>query len=163
MVKKYAFDPKHQGTYIKAKAVQERLHFKPAFEVGRALKGQNAEQAIKYLEDVIAHKRAVPFRRYNEGITHHAQGHEWGIPSARWPEKCAKLFIGLIKNALVSAASKPGVDREKLIVINVQCNRAQAYRYRRIHQAHGRVKCYSSPPTNVEIVLGEKPSTTPVA
>ena len=37
--------------------------------------------------------------------------------------------------------------------------RAQMFRYRRIHQAHGRVKCYASPPTNVQIVLAE-PKTT---
>ena len=82
---------------LKAQAIQERVHFKPMFEVGRAIKGMTADKALTYLEAVIDHKRAVPFFRYNEGVAHHAQGKEWGCPSARWPEKSCKLFIKLIK------------------------------------------------------------------
>jgi large subunit ribosomal protein L17e len=160
---KYGFKGTVQGSLLRARAIQERLHFKPAFEVGRAIKGLSPDGAIKYLEDVIAHKRAVPFRRYNEGIVHHPQGKEFGCPSARWPEKTAKVFIALLKNVLVSAGQKPDLKKDDLVVLNVQTNRAAANRYRRIHQAHGRVKSYSSPPTNIEIVVGEKRTATPIA
>ena len=129
------------------------------FETGRAIKGMNAKKALEYLEAVCEKKRAVPFFRYNEGIAHHSQGHEWGCPQSRWPEKSAKLFIKLIKNALASAPQKPELNVDNLVIAHVQCNRAQMFRYRRIHQAHGRVKCYASPPTNVQIVLAE-PKTT---
>lgn len=154
MGKPYTF-PKDVAQ-LKAQAVQERVHFKPMFEVGNAIKGMTAVQALTYLEAVVDHKRAVPFFRYNEGIGHHAQGKEWGCPSSRWPEKSCKVFIRLIKNAL--AGIKPDMNREQLVVAHVQCNRGQMFRYRRIHQAHGRVKCYASPPTNVQIVLAEKQS-----
>lgn len=146
---------------LKAQAIMERVHFKPMFEVGRAIKGMTADKALAYLEAVIGHKRAVPFFRYNEGVAHHAQGKEWGCPSARWPEKSCKLFIKLIKNAL--SGIRPDMKREDLIVAHVQCNRSQQFRYRRIHQAHGRVKCYASPPTNVQIVLAEKQSVVKAA
>ena len=159
MGKPYTYNP--SAPCLKAQAVQERVHFKPMFEVGRAIKGMTADKALAYLQAVVEHKRAVPFFRYNEGITHHAQGKECGCPSARWPEKSCKLFIKLIKNAL--AGIKPDMKREELIVAHVQCNRAQAFRYRRIHQAHGRVKCYASPPTNVQIVLAEKQSVVKAA
>lgn len=145
---------------LKAWATQERVHFKPMFETGRAIKGMNADKALEYLEQVIAHKRAVPFFRYNEGVAHHEQGHEFGCPQARWPEKSCKLYIKLIKNALSGLAQKPELDRSKLIIAHVQCNRGQQYRYRRIHQAHGRVKSYASPPTNVQIVLAEPQEKT---
>jgi large subunit ribosomal protein L17e len=161
--KTYGFNGTLQGSALRVRATQERLHFKPAFEVGRAIKGLSPEKAIKYLEDVIAHKRAVPFRRYNEGITHHAQGHEFGCPSSRWPEKTAKMFILLLKNVLSNAGQKPDIKKDSLYIVNVQCNRAQANRYRRIHQAHGRVKSYCSPPTNIEIVVAEKAEETPSA
>ena len=144
---------------LKAWAGNERVHFKPMFETGRAIKGMNAKKALEYLEAVCEKKRAVPFFRYNEGIAHHSQGHEWGCPQSRWPEKSAKLFIKLIKNALASAPQKPELNVDNLVIAHVQCNRAQMFRYRRIHQAHGRVKCYASPPTNVQIVLAE-PKTT---
>jgi large subunit ribosomal protein L17e len=164
MPKKYGFSTKGAtGGVVKAQASQERVHFKPMFEVGRTIKGMAANEAVTYLEAVIAHKRAVPFRRYNEGVVHHAQGHEWGIPSARWPEKSCRVFLSLLKNALASAKDKQDIDQSKLYVTNVQCNRAQAFRYRRIHQAHGRVKCYTSPPTNVQIVLMQKTEAVPAA
>lgn len=162
MGKHYTFDCKDKPC-VKAWAGMERVHFKPMFETGRAIKGMNAQKAVEYLENVIAHKRAVPFFRYNEGITHHSQGHEWGCPQSRWPEKSCKLFIKLLKNALANTSTQPDLKPENLIVAHVQVNRAQQYRYRRIHQAHGRVKCYASPPTNVQIVLAEPSATTPAA
>jgi ribosomal protein L22 len=81
----------------------------------------------------------------------------------RWPEKSCKVFLALLKNVFASAKDKPDIDQSKLYIANVQCNRAQAFRYRRIHQAHGRVKCYASPPTNVQIVLMQKAEAVPVA
>jgi len=148
----------NQERCLKARSDQERVHFKPMFETGRAIKGMKAEEAIKYLEAVCDHKRAVPFFRYNEGVPHHAQGHEWGCPQARWPVKSAKLFLRLIKNALAAAPQKPGLDVAKLCVAHVECNRAKEFRWRRIHQAHGRVKSYCSPPTTVQIILAEPAS-----
>ena len=159
MGKTYTF--KASVPSLKAQAVQERVHFKPMFEVGRAIKGMAVDKALEYLEAVIAHKRAVPFFRYNEGVAHHAQGKEWGCSSARWPEKSCRLFIRLIKNAL--SGIKPDMKREELVVAQVQCNRGQQFRYRRIHQAHGRVKCYASPPTNVQVVIAEKYSVVKAA
>jgi large subunit ribosomal protein L17e len=160
MGKKYAFKPTTEGTVLRAQASGERVHFKPMFEVARALRGRTVVGAISYLEAVIAHKRAVPFIRYNEGVPHHSQGHEFGVPSARWPEKSCKLFLRLLTGAFASAR----VDdqrRKAFVIANIQVNRAAQVRYRRIHQAHGRVKCYASPPTNVQIVLIEPGGTTP--
>jgi large subunit ribosomal protein L17e len=158
--KSYAFKPGTEGTVLRAQASGERVHFKPMFEVARAIKGKSVVGAISYLEAVVAHKRAIPFTRYNEGIVHHSQGHEFGVPSARWPEKSCKLFLRLLNGALASA--KIADDRKASFVIaNVQVNRAAQLRYRRIHQAHGRVKCYASPPTNVQIVITEQGAVTP--
>ena len=159
MGKHYTFGGAEDNKCLKAWAGNERVHFKPMFETGRAIKGMKVDQAIKYLEAVIRKERAVPFFRYNEGISHHAQGHEWGCPQSRWPVKCAQLYLKLIKTA-VSTASQPAkkdINVENCIVAHVQCNRAAQYRWRRIHQAHGRVKSYASPPSNVQIVLAEKP------
>ena len=148
---------------LKAWAGQERIHFKPMFETAKAIKGMNAKKALVYLQQVIDHQRAVPFFRYNEGITHHSQGHEWGCPSARWPEKCCKLLIKLLKQALASTEHKKDVNADNVVIQHIQVNRAQYYRYRRIHQAHGRVKSYCSPPTNVQIILAEPTEAVPAA
>jgi large subunit ribosomal protein L17e len=157
---KYAFTPKDEAVTLRAKALGERVHFKPMYEVARALKGKPVLAAIAYLEAVIAHKRAVPFTRYNEGVVHHAQGHEFGFPAARWPEKSCKVFLRLINGAVGSSKVE---DKASLVIANIQVNRAAQFRYRRIHQAHGRVKSYASPPTNVQVVITGGPVTTPSA
>ena len=162
MGKHYTFQTDESKT-LKAWASPERIHFKPMFETGRAIKGMGVEEALKYLEAVIEHKRAVPFFRYNEGIPHHEQGKEWGCPSSRWPEKCCRLYIKLIKNALSGAPNKPEIKADRLVISHVQCNRAQKNRWRRIHQAHGRVKSYASYPTCVQICLSEPVESTPNA
>jgi large subunit ribosomal protein L17e len=159
---KYAFKPQEEDLTLRAKALGERVHFKPMYEVARVLKGKAVTKAIAYLEDVIAHKRAVPFTRYNEGVVHHAQGHEFGFPAARWPEKSCKLFLRLLNGALGSAKIDDRV-RPTLFIANIQVNRAAQLRYRRIHQSHGHCKAYASPPTNVEIVITRSATTTPAA
>ena len=118
------------------------------------------DKAIEYLEAVIRKERAVPFRRYNEGVAHHAQGHEWGCPSARWPVKSAQLLLRLIKSACASAGKSKDVNLDKAFIYDAQCNRARHLRWRRIHQAHGRVKSYASPPTCVQLIIAEKPQVT---
>lgn len=39
-----------------------------------AIRGMTLRRAQKYLQDVIEHKAAVPFRRYKGGVSRHAQG-----------------------------------------------------------------------------------------
>ena len=49
------------------------MHFKNSRETAMALKGRELVKAKKYLEDVIDHKRAVPFRRFCGGVGRTAQ------------------------------------------------------------------------------------------
>ena len=58
-------------------------------------------KAKKYLEDVIAHKRAVPFRRFCGGVGRTAQAKNEGSTTgqARWPKKSAEFLLNLLKNA----------------------------------------------------------------
>ena len=98
----YTFSNVEESKALKASTGLERVHFKPMMETGRVIKGMKAQDAIAYLEAVMRKERAVPFFRYKGGISHHAQGHEWGCPTSRWPVKCAELYIKLIKTAPVS-------------------------------------------------------------
>ncbi len=43
-------------------------------ETAAAIKGLTLKRAQKFLEDVVAHKAAVPFRRFTGGVSRHAQG-----------------------------------------------------------------------------------------
>ena len=55
-----------------------RVHFKNTYETSRAIKGLHLKAAIKYLKDVIAHKRCIPFFRFNGHVGRTAQAKEFG-------------------------------------------------------------------------------------
>jgi len=57
-------------------------------------------KAKRYLEDVLAHKQAIPFRRFCRGVGRTAQAknrHSNG--QGRWPVKSATFILDLLKNA----------------------------------------------------------------
>lgn len=58
---------------MQAKGSDLRAHFKNTREAAFALKNMELVKAKKYLEDVIDHKRAIPFRRFCGGVGRTAQ------------------------------------------------------------------------------------------
>jgi hypothetical protein len=69
-------------------------------EAAQAIKHLELTKAKKYLEDVLAHKQAIPFRRFCGGVGRTAQAksrHSNG--QGRWPVKSATFLLGLLKNA----------------------------------------------------------------
>jgi len=70
-----------------AKGSDLRVHFKNSREAAMALKGRELTKAKKYLEDVIDHKRAIPFRRFCGGVGRTAQVlPPPAVPSEAMPE-----------------------------------------------------------------------------
>lgn len=59
------------------------------------------KKAKEYLEAVIAHKRAIPFCRFNGGVGRTAQAKNEGATGGqgRWPTKSAEFLLNLLKNA----------------------------------------------------------------
>lgn len=58
------------------------------------------DKAKRYLEDVLAHKQAIPFTRFCRGVGRTAQAknrHSSG--QGRWPVKSTKFILDLLKNA----------------------------------------------------------------
>ncbi len=86
---------------LQARGSDLRVHFKNTREAAFAVRGKDLSKAKRYLEDVIAFKRAVPFRRYNGAVGRTSQaaneGHAMG--QGRWPVKSAEFILGLLKNA----------------------------------------------------------------
>ena len=58
-------------------------------------------KAKKYLEDVLAHRRIIPFRRFCGGVGRSAQTKNEGLSNGqgRWPAKSCEFLLGLLKNA----------------------------------------------------------------
>ena len=123
---------KARGSYL-------TVHFKNAREVGAAIKNMSLLKAERYLNDVIAHKQAVAFTRYNGGVGRHAQGHSIKAPGnqCRWPKAACKFFLVLLNNLKANGEAK-GLNVKNLTISHVQVNHAPVMR-RRTYRAHGRV------------------------
>ncbi|XP_019431833.1 PREDICTED: 60S ribosomal protein L17-2-like, partial [Lupinus angustifolius] len=111
-------------------------------------------KAKRYLEDVLAHKQAIPFRRFCRGADRTAQAKNRRSNGQGRPVKSATFILDLLKNAESSAEVK-GLDVDALYISHIQVNQAQRQR-RRTYHAHGRINPYMSSLCHVELVLSEK-------
>jgi len=110
--------------------------------------------AQKYLNQVLDHKRCIPFRRFNRSTGRCAQAKEFGLVQGRWPEKSVKIVLSLLANLEASANNK-SLDAETLIIRHVQVNRAAKGR-RRTYRAHGRITPFLSHPFHIELWATEQ-------
>lgn len=62
---KYAREPLIAKKSAKSAAVDIRVHYKNTWQVANTIRGMNIQRAKQYLQAVLAHKRCVPFVRYN--------------------------------------------------------------------------------------------------
>lgn len=146
--------PDKEAKLAKARGAFLRVHFKNTREAGAAISGRKLSNAIKYLEDVKAHKQAIPYRRYKGGVGRCAQAQVFGVTQGRWPVKSAEFLLGLLKNAESNAEAKE-LDPERLVVQHVQVNQAPKQR-RRTYRAHGRINPYMTSGCHIEIIVAEQ-------
>ncbi|KAL9116247.1 MAG: hypothetical protein Q9227_000618 [Pyrenula ochraceoflavens] len=137
---------KSRGSYL-------RVSFKNTRETAQAINGWKLQRAVRYLENVMEKKEAVPMRRYAGSTGRTAQGKQFGVSKARWPVKSAEFLLSLLKNAEANADAK-GLDTGNLIVKHIQVNQAPKQR-RRTYRAHGRINPYMSNPCHIELILTE--------
>ncbi|PIA51169.1 hypothetical protein AQUCO_01100183v1 [Aquilegia coerulea] len=152
---KYSKEPDNPTKSCKARGSDLRVHFKNTRETAHSIRKMSLVKAKRYLEDVLAHKQAIPFRRFCRGVGRTAQvkdRHPNG--QGRWPVKSAKFVLDLLKNAESNADVK-GLDVDALYVSHIQVNQAQKQR-RRTYRAHGRINPYMSSPCHIELTLSEK-------
>jgi len=93
----YSKKPDKPEKVAKARADDQRVHFKNTHETARAIKGMMLTRALQFLENVKAKKEIVPFRRFNGGVGRKAQAKQWGTTQGRWPKKSAEYLIALLK------------------------------------------------------------------
>ena len=149
----YSHTPEDPGKAVKCKGTNIRVHFKNTRETAMAIKGRSLTNAQNYLNDVIAHKQAIPFRRFTGNIGRHAQGKQFknhGSRQTRWPTKSCEALL----NAASNAEAK-GLDVAALKLVHVQVNQAPKMR-RRTYRAHGRIGPYKRCPCHVELIFTEK-------
>lgn len=124
---------------------------KAAREVCEAVKGLKLERARSLLEDVIALKQAIPFRRYKKKVSHKDQVEKFY--AGRYPVKAAKLMLKLLDNLEANADFK-GLDITRIKIVH-----AAAYPGRKVKKYFPRAFGRSSPDfkTLVHIeIIGEE-------
>lgn len=92
------------------------MSHKHAREIAIALRGMSIERTRVFLEDVIARKIAVPFRRHNNEVAHRSNIQD-GFFAGRFPQKTAKEILKLLDN-LESNAEYKGMDLERLRIVS---------------------------------------------
>ena len=151
---KYAREPIIAKKAAKAAGVDVRVHYKNTWQVANTVRGMPLLKAVQYLKDVLAHKRCVPYVKYNGAVGRTGQAKEFGLTQGRWPEKSVNIIMGLLVN-LMSNAQVKGLDCEKLTITHTQVNQAPKGR-RRTYRAHGRINPFMNNPCHIEIFAEEK-------
>ena len=137
---------------VKASGREVRVSHKSAREICKTIKGMMLIQAKKYLQEVVAKKRAVPFTRFKKKA-----GHRHGLEKAyagRYPVKAARQILKILEGAEANAEYK-GLDTDRLRIIH-----ASAYPGMKIKRYTPRAFGRSSPEfetlTHIEIALEEQ-------
>jgi large subunit ribosomal protein L22 len=125
---------------------------KKTYEVLNAIRGLPLSRARRILEDAVALKKAIPFRRYNQETAHHR-----GVGPGRFPVKVAKNLLQLLKNAEENA-EYDSLDTDRLYVKVAASGRGKI-RKASMPRAQGRATQWNEQTTNVEIVLAERKET----
>lgn len=133
----------------RARAIELPISPKKTYEVLNAIRGLPVERARAVLEDAIALRRAIPFRRYNQETAHHT-----GVGPGRYAVKVAKSILRVLENAEGNAEYE-GLDADRLFV-QVAASARGKIRVASMPRAHGHATAWNEQTTNVEIVLAER-------
>lgn len=122
---------------------------KKTYEVLNAIRGKDLERARKILDEAIALKRAIPFRRYNQETAH-----KKGVGPGRYPKKVCEALLGILANAEANAEFQ-GLDTDRLFIKVAASSRGRIQKAS-MPRAQGRATAWNEQTTHVEIVLGER-------
>jgi large subunit ribosomal protein L22 len=136
-----------------SRAMGMELHISPkhAREICRTLRGMRANLARAYLEDVIALKRSIPFKRYRRNVAHRHDLVGWD--AGRYPEKAAKAVLIVLDNALANAEYK-GMESDKMRIFHAGTLKGRTIRGW-MPRAMGRATPKNTETVSVEMVLTE--------
>ncbi|MBN2735305.1 MAG: 50S ribosomal protein L22 [Methanomicrobiaceae archaeon] len=135
----------------RAKANELPCSPKHSIEIAKFIRGKTTKQAIAYLEDVVALKKAIPFKKFNRNVAHKRGLDKWD--AGRYPVKASADYLKLLRS-VEKNAEYIGLDTEKLEIFLVSANRGR--RMRGVFpRAMGRATPKFAESVNVEIFVRE--------
>ncbi|MFQ5999281.1 MAG: 50S ribosomal protein L22 [Candidatus Bathyarchaeia archaeon] len=151
----YSVTELDQDKTVKASGREIRVSPKAAREVCKTIKGMKLDQAKDYLQQVMAKKKPVPFRRFKKKV-----GHRHGMQKAsagRYPVKAAQKILRVLEGAEANAEYK-GLDVERLRIIHASAYPGMKIK-RYIERAFGRATPRFETLCHIELVLEETEGT----
>ncbi len=145
----YTYRAEPGVSVARARGVEIPMSPKKTYEVLNAIRGLPVDRAQSLLEEVIALKRAVPFRRYNQETAH-----KKGTGPGRYPKKVAQNVLKILTSARENAEYE-GLDTDRLVVKVAASGRGRIVKAS-MPRAQGRATEWHEQTTNVEIVLAER-------
>jgi len=125
------------------------ISMKKAVEVCNSLRGKSLNSGLRLLDDVIAEKIPIAYRRYNRGGT----GHKPGMGPGRYPIKTCIEIRTILKSAEANAEQK-GLDSKSLFIAHICAQKAP------ISWHYGRMRRRKMKRSHIEVVLEESSDKT---
>jgi len=144
----YSVQEVDKARTVKASLREVDVSPKWSREVCRAILGLKLPEARKLLEDVVARRRMIPYRRYNKNRAHHRQTKGPG----GYPVKVAKLMLKLL-DSLEANADFKGLDPDDVVIVHAAAHKGRRIR-KYIERAFGRATPYDKVLVHIE-VMGE--------
>lgn len=135
-------------TTSQATASELHISFKKTREICHHIKGMKLPQAQAFLTEVVAMKKAVPFKRHTEGA-----GHKKGMANGRYPVNASVEVLKILKNAESNAEYK-GLEPSRMYISNIRANRGRVIRGY-FPRARGRASPKNTTTVNIEVILSE--------
>ena len=135
--------------YAKAFGRDLPLSLKDSVNLCRALKGMKLDDAKDFLENVIKKKRAVPYFRYLDSISH-----RHGIGPGRYPVKEAKHILKVLENAEANAENKD-LDTDSLYIMHIAAHKGRVFKTY-TPRAYGRATEIRRDRVHIEVILEER-------
>ncbi len=135
--------------YAKSYGRDLPLSLKDSVNICHAIKGMRLDDAKNFLEDVIKKKRAVPYFRYLDSVSHRR-----GIGPGKYPIKEAKHILKILENAEANAENKE-LDTDNLYIMHVAAHKGRMYK-RYVPRAQGRSVEIRRETVNIEVILEER-------
>jgi len=115
-------------------------------EACRAIVGLTIPEARRLMEDVIAMKRMIPYRRYKKKRAHHAQTKGPG----GYPVKVARHMLKLLDSLEANAEFK-GFDPDEVVIVHAAAHKARRLR-KFMPRAFGRATPYDKQLVHIEVI-----------
>ena len=152
----YGYAAQNVDPEVTSKAAGREIPVKPKFAVNvcKAIKGKDVKKARLYLEEVVALKRAVPFRVHKTNIKHR----KGGIGPGKFPVSVAAAMLRILNDAASNAEYK-GLDPDTMYVWHAAAHRGAPIPGT-MPRAQGRATAWDKSTSHIEIVLKNKEEKT---